>query len=172
MKKSMMKVAIACVAALMVTVPAETVAADSNIVIGWQKKVPEGKAVKHGDTFSGSEDCVYTITLSNNAFKDATKLDVEYDVFVERQKMAEKAGSEHIEHVKGKATVENITAMKKVTVDTTKFTLHRSTLGPGTYFTNGGNRSAKDSVKGVWIRVMQEGKLVAEYINPSTLKTK
>jgi hypothetical protein len=36
------------------------------------------------------------------------------------------------------------------------------------YYTNGGRRKVEDNIAGVWVKVMHEGKLVAEYINPST----
>lgn len=146
-------------------------AADSSIAIEWQRKILDSNMGKvgAGQVAKSTEDCIYTITLTNNAFKDAAAMEVKYVVFVERQRAGEKTGNEHIERVTGSKTVEGIKSHQKTSVETDKFTLNQNQLAAGWHYTNGGKASAKDSVKGVWVRVYQGGTVIGEYVNPSTI---
>ena len=170
-----MKMMMLCFAgALLLAAPHQSNAVDSSIVIEWQRKILDsnmGKATP-GQVAKSTEDCIYTITLTNNAFKDAAAMEVKYLVFVERQRAGEKTGNEHIERVTGTKAVEGIKSHQKTSVETDKFTLNQNQLAAGWHYTNGGKTSAKDSVKGVWVRVYQGGTVIGEYVNPSTIRTR
>jgi len=144
------------------------------IDIHWEKKVVGAKTGKMltGQVATNTEDCTYNITLTNSSFKDAPAMVVKYIVFVERQNPGEKAGEEHIEKLKGVKPVEGIKGQQKATVETNKFTLKSGKLDAGWSYMNGGKTVAKDVVKGVWVRVYQGEKVVGEYVNPSTIRSR
>jgi hypothetical protein len=40
------------------------------------------------------------------------------------------------------------------------------------HYVNGGRIKAEDSLKGVWVRVSQDGQIIGEYMNPPSLSTR
>jgi hypothetical protein len=44
--------------------------------------------------------------------------------------------------------------------------------GSYTYFLNGANPKAEDSLAGIWVRMYQNGKIVGEFTKPSNLASK
>ena len=140
------------------------------IEIRWEKKVVDSGPSKSGMHVAGTtEDCVYKIILTNNSFKDAPAMVVKYMVFVERQSTGQKQGAEHIDKLKGTKSVEPIKSHQKAFVETDSFAMKEAKLAPGWYYPNGGKLAARDSIKGVWVRVYQDNKVVAEYVNPSII---
>lgn len=123
-----------------------------------------------GDLSKGAEKCVFNIKVQSKSFGDLPKLSAEYLIFVERQKIGEKKGTENVERVTGSKTIEALT--KKVptqVVTTDEIELRKQNLVGGWTYANGGRIKAEDNVMGVWVKVMYDGKLVAEYANPSTI---
>jgi hypothetical protein len=143
-----------------------------DIEISWKRKTLDATTGKlaAGEVAKSTEDCVYTLTLTNKSFKDAPAMEIRYIIFVERQRAGEKIGNEHVERITGTKQVEGIKSHQKFAVDTDKFTLNQQQLSAGWYFANGGKRGARDSVKGVWVRVYQGDEVIAEYVNPSSIK--
>ena len=47
--------------------------------------------------------------------------------------------------------------------------LNKQALVGDTYYLNGGQRKVEDNVLGVWVKVINEGKVIAEYTNPTTV---
>lgn len=147
----------------------------SGIEIQWNKKIVGTDTKKTGraaELATVAEDCAYTITVANNSFKDAPTMAVKYVVFVERQRPGEQKGAEHVERVTGSKPVAAIKSHQKATVDTDTFTMKHAQLASGWSYKNGGKAVAKDSIKGVWVRVYEGTNVVAEYVNPSTIRAR
>ncbi len=153
---------------------APAIALAGDLQITYQKRTEQavrGKAVE-GEVAKSAENASYTINITNNSSKDTEALDVKYIIFVERERVGQKKGTEQIEPIKGSAKAEPIKARQKTSVNTEPVTLHEAGLQGNYIYSGGGKLKAKDSVKGLWIKVYQGDKVVAEYANPSTLATK
>jgi hypothetical protein len=133
--------------------------------------VIRGKATA-GNVAETSESVGYTIALVNNTSKDLGTLDVQYIIFVERQRIGEKKGVEVVDKVRGSAKAEAVKARQRVTVESETVKLSQSALQGNYYYAAGGRVKAQDAVKGLWIRAYQGDKMIGEYANPSTLATK
>lgn len=116
------------------------------------------------------EDCVYNIIVSNPSLKDSPALDVQYVIFVQRQRLGEKTSMEHLDKVRGSGSIPAIKSQAKGSVATKSFVLGKANLQNGYIYSNGGRQSAKDTVKGIWVRVFDGPTMLAEYANPSTIK--
>jgi hypothetical protein len=123
-----------------------------------------------GDESATSEKFIYNIKVQNRAFTDVPPLDVQYVVFLERQKIGEKKDKDTIERVVGTAKTEvlNRKTMSQ-TVTTSELELWKRVLVGNFYYANGGRRKVEDNVAGIWVKVLHEGQVVAEYANPSTV---
>lgn len=136
------------------------------------KKVNGGNA-ENGVPIKNDEAVHYELRLQNQTIGDLPKLSVDYVVFIQRQKLGEKMSDPpHIDRVTGTEAIELLNNRAPQSVMTSDFTLHKGSLGGGWTYNNGGRTKAEDTVVGVWVRVMQDGQLVAEYANPSSCKSR
>lgn len=135
-------------------------------------KVNAGNA-NNGVAAKNDETVHYELRLQNQTTADLATLNVEYIVFVQRQRLGEKmTDPPHIDRVTGSESVEVLNNREPKSVTTKDFTLHKGSLGGGYTYTNGGRLRAEDSVLGVWVRISQNGQMIAEYINPSSIKSR
>jgi hypothetical protein len=140
------------------------------VQISVQKKKGEEKATpgEEGGTARAADKQSYTITLQNRTSADLAELTVDYVMFVERQKLGEKKGSEMVERVPGTAKLGAL-SKKPETVTTGEVTLKASNVVGNYIYSNGGRIKAEDSLIGIWVRVSQGGTIIGEYALPSTL---
>jgi hypothetical protein len=132
-----------------------------------------GGNTDRGVAAKNDETVHYELRLQNQTIGDLSKLNVEYVVFVQRQKLGEKLSDPpHIDRVSGSQAVDVLNNREPQSVVTTDFTLHKGSLGGGWTYNNGGRIKAEDSVAGVWVRISQDGQLIAEYANPSSVKSR
>lgn len=123
-----------------------------------------------GDFHTSSEQVYYKVAVKNGPMKPFPPLTAKYIVFVERQKVGEKMGSEIIEKLTGTAQVGELPKGGKAEFQTLTITLNQTGLGNGyVAFTSGGRIRAQDSIKGIWIKFFDGDQEVDEYANPSTL---
>lgn len=136
------------------------------------KKVNGGNA--DGGVPSKNDETVhYELRLQNQTTGDLATLSVDYVVFVQRQKLGERPSDPpHIDRISGNQAIELLNNRTPQSVMTSDFTLHKSALGGGWTYNNGGRLKAEDTVVGVWVRISQNGQLVAEYANPSSCKSR
>lgn len=132
-------------------------------------EVNKGKIGAEGSANKSSEKVSYQIKLQDVSFGDFTNLTVDYILFVERQKLGEKKGTEVEERVKGSSAVAALTRKEPQSVTTNEVDLKKENLVGTYHFPNGGRIKVEDSVKGIWVRVSQGGQLVGEYANPPTI---
>jgi len=116
------------------------------------------------------EKCVYLVKVQNRSFGDAPELDFQYVIFVERQRLGEKKDKDTIERIPGSGKVKALSRKEPFQIaPTSEFELHKRELVGGYYYANGGREKVEDNVAGIWVKVLQEGKVIAEYANPSTV---
>lgn len=137
-----------------------------------RKRTDVGRAgpVSAGDEVKSSEKYVYAIKVQNREFGDVPPLDVQYVVFVERQKLGEKKDKDTIERVNGTLKTEALT--RKVpaqTISTSEIELFKQSLVGNFHYANGGRTRVEDNIVGVWVKVLHEGKVIAESTTPSTV---
>jgi hypothetical protein len=122
------------------------------------------------DSSTVTEKYVYEVKVQNRTFGDVPGLDVRYLVFVERQKLGSRKESDTVDRIVGAAKVEPLNRRKmEGTATTSEFVLRKQTIAGDFYYINGGRQKVADNVLGVWVKVFNGGKLVAEYTNPSTV---
>ena len=135
-----------------------------------RKRVETSGPVFARDASTITEKYVYEVKVQNRTFGDVPALDVHYLIFVERQKLGERKESDTVDRITGAAKVEPLNRKTMVgTASTNEFVLNKRTIAGDYYFINGGRQKVADNVLGVWVKVFNGGKLVAEYTNPSTV---
>jgi len=131
------------------------------------------KAPKHATQVG--HDGSYEIEVTNGTSKDLGPLVVQYRIFIEREQLGAKRTGDTVERVEGSVPQPVIAARQKATVTTKGFSLNESKMKSNlkTAYVpavKGGRVEAKDSTKGIWVRVYQGDTVVGELINPPTLK--
>ncbi len=125
---------------------------------------------QRGQESDSVEKCVYAVKVQNRTFGEVPELDLQYVIFVERQKIGEKKDKDTIERIPGSAKIKPFTPKEpSQIVPTSEFELHKRELVGGFYYPNGGREKVEDNIVGVWIKVMKGGEAIAEYANPSTI---
>lgn len=126
--------------------------------------------VAMGEESKSSEKVVYDLNVQSRSRTAAPSLDVQYVVFVERQKLGRKKDSDTVERVTGSAKTNPLSVgSPSQSVTTNEIELWKRNLTGGYIYTGGGRLKVEDNILGIWVRVSKEGQLVAEYINPPTL---
>ncbi len=136
------------------------------------KKAPAGQSAvgPEGSRAKKTENATYTLTLKNISFEDLPSLTVDYILFVERQKIAQKKSDPPvIERLPGSLNVDGLKRGTSQAISTKEISLNTENLVGNYHYINGGRIRAEDAVVGVWVRVSQEGQLVGEYAVPSTV---
>ncbi len=118
-----------------------------------------------------TEDWQYVVTLANNTFKDMANLEVRYVIFSKRQEIGTVAGV-RVERQTGTAKIDNLKGHDKAKFDTVAVKLQKASLPVGSYYNNGGRTTGTANLAGLWIRIYQDGKLIAEMSRPPELATK
>ncbi len=129
----------------------------------------KGKAGGEGSRAKSTEQVAYSLKLKNISFADLTGLSVEYRIFVERQELGKKKGTETVERVAGTKPVGTLTRQAPQAILTDEVTLHSSNLVGEYIYPDGGRIKAEDSIVGVWVRVSQNGEFIGEYTLPTTV---
>jgi len=122
---------------------------------------------------SSSQTWSGEIKIRNKSFKPSPEIEVQYVIFIRRQQLGATAGSaEHVEKVKGSQKVDTIKSGETIIIATKEVKLRAEKLDDNWYFSGGGIAKAEDGILGVWVRIMQDGEQIAEYVNPTSLKAK
>lgn len=116
-----------------------------------------------------TEEVGYAVNVSNRTFSPMPELEARYIIFVERQQLGAKKGTEQVEKITGKESVAGMPAKGNATFNTRSVKLHEQSLSGNWIYANGGRIKAADSLIGIWIKFFDGDKEVGEYINPTTL---
>jgi len=135
-----------------------------------RKKLDEQKSRQSMETVT-TREYAYTVILSSHSFKSLPMVEVKYMIFYEDAQPGRKEKPDTL-HVKGKETLANLENNRPVSFETQPVKLSNSALDGNAYWASGAKSQTRDAVTGMWIRVYSEGKLVGEYVNPSTTSKK
>ena len=143
-------------------------------IIFQRKKENDGssKDKPYENSSKTSQKWIGEIKIANHGFKPSPAVEVRYMLFVKRQQLGQKFGTDQIEKIKGNAKVEPIKTGTNATVFTSEVNLAQQQLDPGWHFKNGGMAKAEDNVTGVWIRLFNGATEVAEFVNNPSTKEK
>ena len=125
-----------------------------------------------GGSSKVSDEVSYEIKVADTAFSDLSDLTVDYLIFVERQKIGTKKEQDVVKRIKGTKTIPVLTKKEPQTISTEKILLSKESLVGNYIYSNGARIKVADNIKGVWVRVSQGGKVLAEYTNPSTVRNR
>lgn len=110
------------------------------------------------------------VKITSHSFKPAPELEARYIIFVRRQSLGQQGGDK-IDKQKGTYKVPSIKSGTTSTFLTSEVVLKQSHLAPGWIMASGADK-AEDGVVGVWVKLFDGSKQVAEYVNPSSLTSK
>lgn len=113
----------------------------------------------------------YRITLKNISDLELSDLKVEYRFFFFQNAIAATRRSEGKDiRISGSETINNFKPHSDLTFETRKADMKDTELKPGYYWEGGGRAKSSDSLKGIWVRVYYDNKVIAEFANPSTIR--
>lgn len=122
------------------------------------------------------EKHVYNFKVQSREFGEVPALDLQYVIFVERQKLGTDKSEDAVERITGSGKVEAMDRKNPIqNVASSEFQLTKELQNAkyGGYVGTGGKmverRKTEDSVLGIWVKVLKDGQVVAEYTNPSTV---
>lgn len=171
---SMNKAFLGMIVAVVVCSPFRAAAADKVQITAARNRVDasQAKAGREGTQAKASEKVTYDMKVQNRTFADLANLTVEYILFVERQRLGEKKGTEVTERITGSGPIATLTPKAPQTVTTSEVTLSKENLVGNYIYSAGGRIKAEDSVTGVWVRVSQDGQMIGQYANPSSVMSR
>jgi len=153
--------------------PSPTVAAPKPVLIfSATRRRLESEGSARGNEMVTEEQWVYDVTIENRSFSEARALEIEYRVFVFDDRGRSGDRRQPMRKSMGSTTIESIPRSGKASFQTEPQRIVKTQLQPDWNYLDGRDPRSADRLKGLWIQVKQNGQLVAEYINPTTLKDK
>lgn len=166
----MKKFSLIMVSALLITRPILS-ANLSEVEISAKRTTLDQSKDRSNNTTTTTKEIAYELKIESKTFQVIPKLEIKYMVFYSDAKAGSK-GEEVLASVKGVESITNLPARGKVTLQTKPISLSTEELDGGFFYTDGSSNRARDTVRGVWVRAYSGGKLVGEYMNPTTLGKK
>lgn len=117
------------------------------------------------------ESWAYRVTISNHSFKAIPDLRVEYLVFTSRQRFGSTDGAKETKPTSGDKTLGTLENNAQTSFDTEPLILKKARLKADWVYTNGAKKTAQDAVTGIWVRAYSGAEMIAEFAQPSALKT-
>lgn len=115
----------------------------------------------------------YGIVLKNDSYIDLQNVRVDYLIFKFEDAMAAQKRSEGVvRQLTGTTKVPVIKAGEEATATTEKFPMLETKLEPGYYWADGGKKTSKDKMDGIWVRVYVGDVLATELSRPENLSRK
>lgn len=112
----------------------------------------------------------YKVSVKNlSMMDDVPELTAKYRIFVLRDDGMKNPRDVKPERVVGEVAVPAIAHGGTGSFETSSVKLKRTTLDPGYYYINQKRSATTDKLDGIWIRLYQGDRMVAEYLSSSTL---
>ncbi len=163
--------AIAALGVLIVLEPLSALSADKiNLRFTCERKRFDVGKESRGKAEIKSEEWGYSVQIENTSFKDLQGLRVDYILFGDQDIPGSSASRELC--TKGSVELADFVKNQKYTFVTESLTTISSQLDPNWRYTTGGSTRSRGRLSGIWIKVFQNGQEVAEYVNPTSLKSK
>ena len=149
-----------------------------------RKKLGQSNTRSGGNMSTESKDIIYTIIVESTAFKDLENVTIEYNIYYEEAPPPQQGRPDPSvpkpqatpRTLAGKHTIEKLGSRKKTEFDTGSIVIKEVSSGGGRGGRGGGGGGGgqgKDRVVGSIIRGYNaEGKLIGEYINPTSVTSK
>jgi hypothetical protein len=77
-----------------------------------------------------------------------------------------------MKRLKGNASLKTLEARTEGSVHTKEFPMLESKLAPGYIWANGGKKTSKDDLKGIWVKIYVGDKLVHQQSRPENMMRK
>jgi hypothetical protein len=124
-------------------------------------------------TTTTKEQWVYEVVIKNNSFRDLQGLTVQYREYMKDDSVSTKSTKIPLRKKEGTASIDTLANLAEFKFQTEVMEIESSLLKSGwTYKDRSNKRKTKDSLYGIWVRVMKDDKMVAEYVNPPMIKEK
>ncbi|MDP9292503.1 MAG: hypothetical protein M3O82_09095 [Verrucomicrobiota bacterium] len=136
------------------------------------KKRVDAERSTTASTQISNETWKYHVLIENKSFKDQEKLELHYAIFSKCEVAGSKTGAAKQSKVTGKKEIEKLRNTEKFEFDTESVDLNKTQLIGGWYYGNGAKPRARASITGIWIRLLKDGAVIAEYSEPANLKSK
>ena len=137
-----------------------------------RQKLDEQKSKGNGPVTVTTKEISYRITVQNRTFKAMPELTVKYMIFYEVPEPGSKEDATVKSNI-GSEKIMSLEANRSTEFETKPFKLTTEQLEGGWVYTSGASTKTKDRVAGIWVRAFNaEGKMVGEYVNPTTLSKK
>jgi len=114
----------------------------------------------------------YRVMVKNTSFmEDTPALTAKYRVFVLRDDGKKNLREVKPQRIQGEAALPAIKASATGTFDTSSVKLSKTSLDPSYYYSNHQRQTSKDTLDGIWLRLYDGDKMVAEFMSSSKLAT-
>ena len=115
----------------------------------------------------------YQVTLTNTTSEDFSNVKVEYlAIKFEDALGANKRSEGEIRRLKGEGQITSLPARSEGSIMTNKMQIRETKLAPNYIYNDGGKRTSKDEMRGIWVKIYVDNKLVQEFSKPENLKRK
>ena len=94
-----------------------------------------------------------------------------YIFFAKSEVLGSETGKAKEANKSGTQKIETFQSNSKFEFDTEAVDLKKSELTGGYYYTSGAKPKANATLDGIWIRVYQDGNMIAEFSQPNDVKT-
>jgi len=138
-----------------------------------ERKCLEKEKKKANNTTITNEKWVYEVAIKNGSFRDLAGLTVEYRIYMKDDSIRTKTTKIPLRKKEGTTPIKTLANLAVFKFQTEAMEIETSLLDSGwTYKDKANKRQSKDSLYGIWLRVMNGGKMVGEFVTPPGLKEK
>ena len=113
----------------------------------------------------------YVTTIENKSFKPIGELQIKYIVFYKQDQIGVKSAVT-LKRQTGSGIIPALPSSGKEIYTTDHLKLKKEVLNGNYYFASGAKNRAEDCASGIWIRLYQNGTIVAETVSPLSLTNK
>jgi hypothetical protein len=129
-----------------------------------------GKRELKNQTSYEEQQATYTVNIRNTSLtKNAPSLVAKYRVFVKRGDGIKNPREVKPSRISGEAVIPAVKSGEKYAFETAPVKLVKAALDPNFYYTNHAQQSTADKLVGIWLRLFEGDKMVAEYALPPSL---
>lgn len=115
----------------------------------------------------------YKIKVTNESDLDLKNLQMQYRYFLfKNQVAADKRSAGKTMRVAGEIKIPSLRGHSDLDFETAQSDMMETELKSGYYWLGGGKARSEDELEGIWVRIYQGDKMIAEFANPSTLPKK
>jgi hypothetical protein len=120
------------------------------------------------------EKWLYEVEIRNTSFSDLADIKVDYRCYKRDDKYGADNSSSKLplKPIPGSETIATLANAATYKFSTEEVKIQKDELKGGWVYLNGSKPKIKDSLYGIWIKVLKNGEVVCEYQNPPTLKSK